>query len=402
MWWITEERKEELRVIRKTVSELIQKYDSKYWVEKDEKREYPSEFVRELETHEIMGANIPEEYGGSGYGLVEADAILEEIASSPGGLVASNTVHAAFFNNHMIVKYGSESVKQKYLPEIAKGNLRNQVYAITEPHAGFNTARISTFAREEGDYYVINGQKVFISRLKTSDLGIIAARVIPYEKVQKKTMGICLFLVDLREAKGKQVKFYELPNNVRRPIDTNIVYIENLVVPKENILGDKERGFYHIMEESNVERVLLAGQMISAGRYVIKRAVDYAKKRVVFPPDPIGKYQGIQFPLADAWIRLEAADQLKWRALELLEKNANLKEIGYYANIAKYMAAEACSLACRYSMWTHGGYGYSIDLDIERFWRASELLAGPGQISPHMILNFVATSILDLPRSYGE
>jgi len=156
------------------------------------------------------------------------------------------------------------------------------------------------------------------------------------------------------------------------------------------------------MEESNVERILIAGQTIAAGKYVIKRAVEYSKKRVVFPPDPIGKYQGIQYPLADAWIRLEAADQMKWKALELLEMNGDLKDVGYYANMAKYLSGEACSLASRYSMWTHGGYGYSIELDIERFWRAAELFEGPGQISSHMILNFIATNILDLPRSYGE
>jgi acyl-CoA dehydrogenase len=402
MWWLSEERKQAIEVIKKTVRGIVDKYDSRYWIDKDERREYPLEFVQDLEKHELMGANIPEEYGGSGYGLVEGDMILEEIAASPGGIVASNTVHAAFFNNHMIVKYGNESIKQKYLPEIAKGRLRAQVFAVTEPHAGFNTARISTFARQEGDYYIISGQKTFISRVKYSDLGILAARVIPYDKVEKKTLGIALFLIDLRHAKGKYIKLEEIPNNIRRCIDTNTLYIEDLPVPAENILGQKERGFYYLLEEANVERTLYAGQGIAAGRYVIKKAVEYAKQRIVFPPDPIAKYQGIQFPLAEAWIRLEAADQLKWKALELLEKGANPKEIGYYANIAKYLAGEAAYQASRMAMWTLGGYGYSIDMDIERFWRGAELLAGPGQISPHMILNYVATSILGMPRSYGE
>jgi acyl-CoA dehydrogenase len=402
MWWLSEERKQTIEIIKKTVRDIVDKYDIRYWNDKDERREYPLEFVQDLEKNEIMGINIPEEYGGSGCGAVEADLILEEIAASAGGIVASNTVHASFFNTHMIVKYGNESIKQKYLPDIAKGRLRNQVFAVTEPHAGFNTARISTFARQEGDYYIINGQKVYISRVKHSDLGILAARVIPYDKVEKKTLGIALFLIDFRHTKGKYIKIEEIPNNVRRCIDTNILYIEDLPVPAENILGQKERGFYYLLEEANIERTMIAGQAVAAGRYVIKKAVEYAKQRIVFPPDPIAKYQGIQFPLAEAWIKLEAADQLKWKALELIEKGANPKEIGYYANIAKYVAGEAAYQACRMAMWTLGGYGYSIDMGIERFWRAIELLAGPGQISPHMILNYVATSILGMPRSYGE
>ena len=402
MWWISEERKKAIEVIRRTVRSIVDKYDSHYWIDKDERREYPLEFIQDLEKHELMGANIPEEYGGSGYGLVEGDMILEEIASSPGGITASNTVHAAFFNNHIIVKYGGEAVKQKYLPEIAKGNLRAQVFAVTEPHAGFNTARISTFARQEGDYYIINGQKTFISRVRHSDLGVLAARVVPYDKVEKKTLGIALFLIDFREARGKYVKLEEIPNNVRRCIDTNTMYIEDLPVPAENLLGDRMRGFYHLLEEANAERTLIAGQSVAVGRYAIRKAVEYAKQRVVFPPDPIAKYQGIQFPLAEAWMRLEAADWLKWKALELLEKGAHPREIGYYANIAKYLAGEAGYQACRAAMWTLGGYGYSCEMDIERLWRGAELGAGPGQISPHMILNYVAINVLGMPRSYGE
>jgi Acyl-CoA dehydrogenases len=402
MWWLSEERKKNIDFIINNLRNTVSKYSSRYWFEKDEKREYPLEFIQELEKNEIMGINIPTEYGGLGLGLVESDIVLEEIANSPGGTVASNSVHAAFFNNHIIVKYASENVKQKYLPEIAKGNLRCQVYAVTEPSAGFNTPRISTIAKQEGDYYIITGQKVFISRVKYSDLGILAARVVPYEKVEKKTLGIALFLVDLREAKNKYIRIEEIPNNLRRPIDTNIIYIENLPVPAENILGDKMRGFYYLMEESSVERTLIAGQCISAARYAIKKAIEYAKQRVVFPPDPIAKYQGIQFPLADSWIRLEAADWLKWKALECLEKGEDPKIAGYYANCAKYIAGEAAFQASRYAMWTLGGYGYSAELDIERIWRGIELLAGVGQISPHMVLNYVATNILGMPKSYGS
>lgn len=402
MWWLSEERRKNIEDIKRNVRAIVDKFPSRYWYEKDEKREYPLDFIQALEKNEIMGVNIPVEYGGLGLGLVESDIVLEEIAYSPGGTVASNSVHAAFFNNHIIVKYAKESIKQKYLPEIAKGNLRCQVYAVTEPSAGYNTPKITTSAKKEGNYYILNGQKVFISRVKYSDLGIFAARVIPYEKVEKRTLGIALFLVDLRDAKGKHIRIEEIPNNVRRCIDTNILYIENLSVPEENLLGDKMKGFYHLMEESSVERALIAGQCISAGRYAIKKAVEYAKQRIVFPPDPIAKYQGIQFPLADSWIRLEAADWLKWKALEMLEKGEDPKQAGYYANCAKYIAGEAAFQASRNAMWTLGGYGYSAELDFERIWRGIELLAGVGQVSPHMILNYVATNILGMPKSYSS
>ncbi|MEM2052005.1 MAG: acyl-CoA dehydrogenase, partial [Candidatus Caldarchaeum sp.] len=335
------------------------------------------------------------------HGVTDVDLILEEIAASPGGVVASNAVHGGFFNNHLLVKYGGVEVKQKYLRELAKGRLRFQVFAVTEPHTGFNTLRMKTEARRDGDYYVINGQKAFISRVRHSDLGIIAARVIPYDKAKKKTEGIALFLVDLRDHLGKEIKIEEIPNNIRRPIDTNMMYISELSIPKEHLLGDELKGFYYLLEGANVERTLIAGQCISMGRYAVKRAVEYAGQRVVFPPEPIAKYQGIQFPLADAWIRLEAADALKWKALEMIDNNGEPKQIGYYSNAAKYVAAEACALACRAAVLTLGGYGYSVDMDVERLWRGSEFLVF-AQISPHMVLNFVATNVLGMPRSYGE
>jgi len=399
MWWLTKDRLENIEMVRMAIREINKKYDSKYWVNKDERREYPLEYVKELESLGFMGINIPKEYGGAGYGLAEADIILEELAYSAGGTEASSSIHAVYFNNHILVKYGKEEVKQKYLPEIAKGNLRFQVFAVTEPQAGFNTTRISTIAKKEGDYYIISGQKTYISRVKYSDLGILAARTTPLEKVEKRTQGISLFLVDFREAK-KYIKTVEIPNNVRRAVDTNILYIENLPIPKENLLGEEGKGLYYLLEEADIERLLIAGQSVASGKYVIKRAVEYAKSRIVFPPDPIGKYQGIQFPLADAWIRLEAADLMKWRGIELAEKNEDRKLLGQYANMAKYLAAEACDLACRYAIQTFGGYGFSIDLDIERHWRAATLTTF-AQVSPHMILNFVAQHVLGLPRSYG-
>ncbi|MEM1942619.1 MAG: acyl-CoA dehydrogenase family protein [Nitrososphaerota archaeon] len=401
VWWLNKQRKEFIELAKNTVKSIMNNYGSRYWMKMDEERRFPLEFVQEVEKHGLMGVNIPEEYGGSGYGVTEIDITLEEIAASPGGVVASNSIHGGFFNNHMLVKYGKDEVKHKYLPEVAKGRLRFQVFAVTEPQTGFNTLCMKTIARREGDYYIINGQKAFISRVRYSHLGIIAARVIPYEEAKKKTEGIALFLVDLRNSLGKEIKVEEIPNNVRRPIDTNMMYIDELAVPADHLLGDEVRGFYHLLEGANVERTLIAGQCVSMGRYAVKKAVEYAMQRVVFPPDPIAKYQGIQFPLADAWIRLEAADALKWKALELIDNGGEPKQVGYYSNAAKYAAAEACALACREAVLTLGGYGYSVDMDVERLWRGSEFLVF-AQISPHMVLNFVATNILGMPRSYGE
>ncbi|MCS7137816.1 MAG: acyl-CoA/acyl-ACP dehydrogenase [Candidatus Caldarchaeum sp.] len=401
MWWLTKERREFVELVKNTVRSIMKNYDSKYWVKKDEERSFPIEFVREIEEKGLMGVNVPEEYGGYGHGVTEVDLILEEVAASPGGVVASNTIHGGFFNNHLLVKYGREEVKQKYLPEFAKGNLRFQVFAVTEPQTGFNTIRMKTFAKREGDYYIINGQKAFISRVKHSDFGILAARVIPYEDAKKKTEGIALFLVDLRKTLGKEVKIEEIPNNIRRPIDTNMMYLNDLVVPEEYMLGDGRSGFYCLLEGANVERTLIAGQCVAMGRYAVRRAVEYARERIVFPPDPIAKYQSIQFPLADAWIRLEAADALKWKALELLDNGGDSKEVGYYSNMAKYVGAEACAAACRAAVSTMGGYGWSVEMDIERLWRGSEFLVF-AQVSPQMVLNYVATNVLGMPRSYGQ
>jgi acyl-CoA dehydrogenase len=395
-------RSEAVELIRRSVRVIVDRYGSRYWFEKDERREYPVEFVEDLASNGVFGVNIPEEYGGAGYGLFEAAAVLEEIAASPGGMAASNSVHAALFNNHILVRYGRSEVKERYLPDIAMGRLKFQVYAVTEPHAGFNTVRISTFARREGDYYVITGTKTYISRVKYSNLGILAARTTPLEKAPRKTFGITLFLVDLDKAKGKYIRVEEVPNNLRRFVDTNTLYIEELPVPEDHVLGEVDKGFYILMEESNVERALMASQCVASGRWVIRKAVEYAKQRVVFPPDPIAKYQGMQFPLADAWMRLEAGDLLKQRALEAIERGEDRRVAGYYANIAKYIACEACYQAARMAMWTMGGYGYSAEMDVERHWRAAELSAGVGQISPHMILNYVATQVLGMPRSYGE
>jgi len=380
-------------MIRKAVRELVSKYPPEYWRRKDEMREYPEEFVQELMRAGWMGVNIPTEYGGAGYKITEASIVLEELSSSPGGLDASGAAHASFFNVTILTKYGNEECK-KYLPKIANGELRFQALAITEQAAGFDTPKISTQAVKNGDEYIINGRKVFISRVKHSDLMLLVARTTPYNQVKRRTDGITLFLVDLRKS-GGSITVREIPNNVRRMVDTNELIIENLVVPESHVIGDIDKGFYHLLEVINAERIEIAAECIGLGRYVISKAVEYAKNRVVFDR-PIGMNQAIAHPLAEAYMRLEAADLMRWKAAQLYDSG---QPCGAEANMAKYLAAEACYYACDRAVQTFGGYGLSVETDIERFWRESRLyILAP--ISQEMILNYLSHNVLGLPKSY--
>jgi acyl-CoA dehydrogenase len=293
----------------------------------------------------------------------------------------------------ILTKYGNDECKQ-YLPKIAKGELRFQALAITEPAAGFDTPMISTFAKKNGGEYVINGRKVFISRVKHSDLMLLVARTTPYDEVKKRTDGITLFLVDLRKA-ADSITVREIPNNVRRMVDTNELIIEGLVVPESHVIGEVGKGFYHLLEVINAERIEIAAECIGLGRYVLSKAVEYAKTRIVFDR-PIGKNQAIAHPLAEAYMRLEAADLMRYKAAHLYDSGL---PCGAEANMAKYLAAEACYYACDRAVQTFGGYGLSVETDIERFWRESRLyILAP--ISQEMILNYLAHNILGLPKSY--
>jgi alkylation response protein AidB-like acyl-CoA dehydrogenase len=385
--------KDEHQLIRKAIRDLLARFPSEYWRNKDERREYPTEFVNELMKAGWMGVNIPVGYGGAGYGITEASIVLEELAASGGGLSAAGAAHASFFNVIILTKYGNDECKQ-YLPKIAKGELRFQALAITEPAAGFDTPKISTFAKKNGGEYVINGRKVFISRVKHSDLMLLVARTTPYDEVKKRTDGITLFLVDLRKA-ADSITVREIPNNVRRMVDTNELIIEGLVVPESHVIGEVGKGFYHLLEVINAERIEIAAECIGLGRYVLSKAVEYAKTRIVFDR-PIGKNQAIAHPLAEAYMRLEAADLMRYKAAHLYDSGL---PCGAEANMAKYLAAEACYYACDRAVQTFGGYGLSVETDIERFWRESRLyILAP--ISQEMILNYLAHNILGLPKSY--
>ncbi|MCS6784274.1 MAG: acyl-CoA/acyl-ACP dehydrogenase [Candidatus Caldarchaeum sp.] len=380
-------------MIRRVLREFCARFPLEYWRVKDEKRAYPEEFVQELMQTGWMGINIPIEYGGAGYGITEASIVLEELSASGGGLSAAGAAHASFFNVTILTKYGNEICK-RFLPSIARGELRFQALAITEQGAGFDTPRISTLAVKRGGEYIINGRKVWISRVKHSDLMLLVARTTPYDEVKKRTDGITLFLVDLRKNKDS-IFVREIPNNVRRMVDTNELIIEELAVPEEYVIGEVGRGFYHLLEVINAERIEIAAECVGLGRYVIKRAVEYAKNRVVFDR-PIGMNQAIAHPLSDAYMRIEAADLMRYRAAWLYDSD---QPCGAEANMAKYLAAEACYHACDRAVQTFGGNGLSAETDIERYWRESRLyILAP--ISQEMVLNYLSHNVLGLPKSY--
>lgn len=388
------ELSEEQQLLRKSIREFAERYPPEYWRRKDEAREYPSEFIQDMMRAGWMGVNIPSEYGGAGYGVTEASIVLEEVTAAGGGLSASGAAHASFFNVTVLARHGSKQLKERYLPAVARGELRFQSLAITEQGSGFDTPSIRTLAVKEDGEYIVRGSKVFISRVKHSDLMLLVARTTPYEESLKRTEGITLFLVDLRSA-GDSIRIREIPNNTRRMVDTSEVFIDGLRVPEENVIGEVGKGFHHLLEVVNAERIEIAAECIGLARLALRKAAEYSRQRVVFGR-PIGQNQAIAHPLAEAYMRIEAADLMRYRASWLYD---NGMPCGPEANMAKYLAAEACMYSCDRAVQTFGGYGFSTEMDIERYWRESRLyLLAP--ISQEMVLNYISNNVLRLPRSY--
>jgi acyl-CoA dehydrogenase len=385
---------DEQKFIKKEVGKLAKSFPLEYWREKDWKHEYPTEFVKEVAKNGWFGTAIPTEYGGAGLGVLEGSIVLEELTAGGGGFDASNACHAVYFMSHSIAKHGTEGQKKKYLPKIATGELRFQSLAITEPNAGFDTTKISTRAEKEGDHYVINGQKAFISRLSATDLMLLAARTTPLDKAAKKTKGISLFLVDVREG-GDSIDARRVHMMTRHSVDTNMLFISDLKVPKENLLGEEDNGFYHLLDTLNPERIYLAAECIGLGRLALQRAVEYAKQRVVFDR-PIGQNQGIAFPLAESYSEIEAADLMRYKAATMYDKGL---QCGAEANMAKLRASEAASKACDRAVQTLGGYGLANDFDVERYYRDIRLMR-IAPVSTEMVLNYLSEHVLGLPRSY--
>ncbi len=376
--------------LRDAVRRICRDYPGEYWRKLDNESGYPTEFVRALNEAGFLGALIPEEYGGSGMPLRAAAVILEEINAS--GCVAS-AAHAQMYIMGTLLRHGSEEQKRRYLPDIASGALRLQAFGVTEPTSGSDTTQLKTRAVRKGDVYVVNGQKVWTSRALHSDLMLLLVRTTPIEECKKKTDGLSTLLVDLRTAKGNGIEIRPIPAMINH--NTTEVFIENLEVPVENLVGEEGKGFRYILDGMNAERILVAQECIGDGRWLLKKAVDYANERKVFGR-AIGQNQGIQFPLARAHMELEAADLMSRKAAALFQSG---KSCGAEANMAKLLASEATWHAADTALQTHGGFGFAQEYDVERKWREVRIYQ-TAPISTNLILAFLGEHVLGLPRSY--
>ena len=376
--------------IRDAVRSLCAEFPDEYFRKIDEQRGYPEAFVDALMQAGWLSAMIPEEYGGSGLGLAEASVIMEEINRCGAN---AGAVHGQMYNMGTVLRHGSPEQKQKYLPEIAAGRLRIQSMGVTEPTTGTDTTKIKTTAVKKDGRYVVNGQKVWISRVQHSDLMVLLARTTPLAEVKKKSEGMSIFIVDLREAIGKGMEVRPIPNMVNH--ETNELFFDNLEIPEENLIGEEGKGFKYILDGLNAERTLIAAECIGDGYWFVDRAVKYANERVVFDR-PIGKNQGVQFPIADAFIEVEAANLMRFRACELFDAH---KPCGAEANMSKYLAAKASWEAANVCLQTHGGFGFANEYDVERKFRETRLYQ-VAPISTNLIYSYVAEHLLGLPRSF--
>ncbi|SFK15590.1 acyl-CoA dehydrogenase family protein [Brevibacillus centrosporus] len=376
--------------LRQSVRSICKKYPDAYWRELDERRAYPEDFVNELSQTGFLGALIPEEYGGSGLSVTEASIIMEEINRSGGN---AGACHAQMYTMGTLLRHGSEEQKRKYLPKIADGSLRLQAFGVTEPNTGSDTTQLKTMAVRKGDKYIVNGQKVFISRTEYSDLMILLVRTTPLDQVKKRTEGLSVLLVDLREAVGNGITIRPIRTMMNHA--TTELFIENLEVSVDNLIGEEGKGFSYILDGMNVERILIASECLGDGYWFVDRATQYANQRVVFKR-PIGQNQGIQFPIAQSYIHLEAANLMRFRAAELFDAGL---PCGKEANMAKLLAADASWEAANATIQTHGGFGFAEEYDIERKFRETRLYQ-VAPISTNLILSYVAEHVLGLPRSY--
>ena len=376
--------------LRSSIGELCKEFPAEYFRRIDEQRGYPEEFVTALTKAGWLAALIPEEYGGPGLGLTEASVILEEINRRGGN---SGACHGQMYNMATLLRHGSQRQRRAYLPKIARGELRLQSMAVTEPTAGTDTAKITTTAVKRDGRYLVNGQKVWTSRVQHSDLMILLARTTPLSQVTRKTEGMSLFVIDLRQLNGKGLKVRPIANMVNH--ETNELFFDNLEVPEENLIGEEGQGFKYILDGLNAERALIAAECIGDGYWFIDKVTKYAKERVVFSR-PIGQNQGVQFPIAKAFIKIEAANLMRYRACSLFDSQ---QRCGAEANMALLLAAEASWEAANACLQFHGGFGFASEYDVERKFRETRLYQ-VAPISTNLILSYVAEHVLGLPRSF--
>ncbi len=377
--------------VRDAIAKLCEKYDDAYWLERDTDGQFPEDFVKDMADGGWLGIAMPEEYGGSGLGVIEAALMMQTIAESGAGFSGASAVHINIFGPHPLVVHGTDEQKQKHLPALIAGKDRS-CFGVTEPNAGLDTTRIETKAVRKGDHYIVNGRKMWTSTAQTANKILLLARTTPREEGKKPTDGITMFYTDFDR---KYCEAQVIEKMGRKAVDSNATFYDNLPVPVEDRVGEEGKGFYYILDGLNPERILVASESVGLGRAALRKAVAYANERVVFDR-PIGQNQAIQHPLADAWAHLEAADAMTWRAAALYDAG---EPCGAEANAAKYLAAEACFTTCERAVMTHGGMGYAKEFHVERYLRES-FIARIAPVSREMILNFIGQHVLKMPRSY--
>lgn len=382
---------EDQETIREAVAQLAAKFDDQYWMEKDANHEFPTEFYQAFADGGWLGITTPEEYGGHGFGISEAALLLEEVAASGGGMNAASSMHLSIFGMHPVIVHGSEEMKRENLPRIVSGDL-HVCFGVTEPGAGLDTTRITTFAKRDGDDYIVNGRKVWISKAMESEKILLLTRTTKFEDSAKKTDGLTLFFTDLDRA---HVDIRPIKKMGRNAVTSNELFIDDLRIPAKDRIGEEGQGFKYLLDGLNPERMLVAAEALGIGRAALRAGVQYANEREVFDR-PIGKNQGIQFPLADSLARLDAAELMLRKATWLYD---NGQPCAREANTAKYLCADAGFEAADRALQTHGGMGYSEEYPVARYFRESRLTK-IAPISQEMILNFLGSHILGMPRSY--
>ena len=376
--------------IREEVGKLCARFPGEYWRKLDWDRAYPTEFVQALTEAGYLGALIPEEYGGAGLPLSAAAAILEEIHSSGGNAAAC---HAQMYIMGTILRHGSPEQKRRYLPKIATGELRLQAFGVTEPTSGTDTTALRTFAKKEGDKYVVNGQKIWTSRAEHSDLMLLLARTTPRDQAGKRTEGLSTFIVDMKAALGNGMTIRPIRTMMNH--NTTEIFFDNMEVPAENLVGEEGRGFRYILDGMNAERLLISSELVGDAKWFIRKAVDYSKERVLFGR-PIGQNQGVQFPIARAYAQMRAGEALLHQGLAKFESG---QPCGEEANMSKMLCADAAWAAGEACIQTHGGFGFAEEYDVERKYREARLYQ-VAPISTNMILSYVGQHVLGMPRSY--
>jgi acyl-CoA dehydrogenase len=382
---------EDQTTIRDAVAELAAKFDDQYWQEKDEKHEFPTEFYNAFAEGGWLGITTPEEYGGHGYGITEASIILEQVAASGAGMNGASSMHLSIFGMHPVIVHGSDELKQSTLPRIVTGDL-HVCFGVTEPGAGLDTTKITTFAKRDGDRYIVNGRKVWISKAVESEKILLLTRTQKFDESPRKTDGLTLFLTDLDRSK---IDIRPIKKMGRNAVTSNELFIDNLEIPVEHRVGEEGKGFYYLLDGLNPERMLIAAEALGIGRAALRAGVRYGNDREVFGR-PIGKNQGIAFPLADSLARLDAGELMLRKATWLYD---NGKPCGREANTAKYLCADAGFEAADRALQTHGGMGYSEEYNVARYFREARLTR-IAPISQEMILNYLSSHVMGLPRSY--